>query len=100
MPNASPNRARNSRDRASELAPDNSRSLSYDSPCLSTSKPITDIYEARPSVRPLTIDPVTGATICRVHISVAESNGNLIQTNDSSDLLGIQNESIAIGIEG
>ncbi|MBV25662.1 MAG: hypothetical protein CME12_06030 [Gemmatimonadetes bacterium] len=43
---------------------------------------------------------MTGATILGVHISVTESNRDLVQTNDSADLLGVQDESIAIWIEG
>ncbi len=74
--------------------------LSQDSRQLAAGQPGTDVHQARSGVGTFTIDAVTAGAMLDVRVTVVESNRNLVQTNDAADLLGIEDESIAVRVEG
>ena len=74
--------------------------LSHDPRQLTAGQPSIDVHQARSVVGAFTIDAVATGAMLDVRISVTESNWNLVQTNDAADLLGIEDESIAIRVEG
>lgn len=74
--------------------------LSHDPRQLTARQPKTNVYQARSVVGAFTIDAVAACAMLDVRVAVTESHWNLVQTNDAADLLGIQDESVAIRVEG
>ena len=75
-------------------------SFSNDRDHLHHPQSVIDVDQTRAAIRAFAVNAMTKTAMLCVHVPVAETHGDLVQANDSGYLLGIQNESIAVRIEG